>query len=176
MTDQFVAEIRIFPFNFAPKGWALCNGQLLPISQNTALFSLLGNDLRRRRAGPPSRLPDLQGRAPMHPGQGPGLSPVRPRRDRRLRDGHAPPVRDPGAHPRPQGQPADRRYAGARRQRGVARPGTINAFQTATASNLAPMASESLPAAGGGQPHNNLQPYLTVHFCIALQGIFPPRS
>src|SRR5690349_6128432 len=73
MSDPFVAEIRIFPFNFAPKGWAFCNGQLMPISQNTALFSLLGTtyggDGKSTFA-----LPDLQGSAPMHPGQGPGLS------------------------------------------------------------------------------------------------------
>jgi microcystin-dependent protein len=73
MADPFVAEIRIFPFNFAPKGWAWCDGQLLPLSQNTALFSLLGTtyggDGKSNFA-----LPDLQGRAPMHPGQGPGLS------------------------------------------------------------------------------------------------------
>src|SRR5919206_1923937 len=73
MSDQFVAEIRIFPFNFPPSGWAFCDGQLLPISQNTALFSLLGTtyggDGKSTFA-----LPDLQGRAPMHPGQGPGLS------------------------------------------------------------------------------------------------------
>src|SRR5688500_1476164 len=73
MADPFVAEIRIFPFNFAPKGWAWCNGQLMPISQNTALFSLLGTvyggDGKSNFA-----LPDLEGRAPMHPGQGPGLS------------------------------------------------------------------------------------------------------
>src|SRR6476659_1090777 len=73
MADPFVAEIRIFPFNFAPKGWAFCDGQLLPLSQNTALFSLLGTtyggDGKSTFA-----LPDLQGSAPMHPGQGPGLS------------------------------------------------------------------------------------------------------
>ena len=73
MADPFVAEIRIFPFNFAPKGWALCNGQILPLSQNTALFSLLGTtyggDGKSNFA-----LPNLQGSAPMHPGQGPGLS------------------------------------------------------------------------------------------------------
>ena len=85
MADPFVAEIRIFPFNFAPKGWACCDGQLLPISQNTALFSLLGTtyggDGKSTFA-----LPDLAGRAPMHPGQGPGPEPARPRRDRRHRD------------------------------------------------------------------------------------------
>ena len=78
MTDPFLAEIRIVGFNFAPSGWATCNGQLIPISQNTALFSLLGTtyggDGRTTFA-----LPNLTGSAPMHPGQGPGLSPARPR-------------------------------------------------------------------------------------------------
>src|SRR4029450_7544345 len=73
MADPFVAEIRIFPFNFAPKGWAWCNGQLLPLSQNTALFSLLGTTYGGDRKST-FALPDLEGRAPMHPGQGPGLS------------------------------------------------------------------------------------------------------
>src|SRR5918993_921019 len=73
MADPFVAEIRIFPFNFAPKGWAWCNGQLLPLSQNTALFSLLGTTYGGNGKSN-FALPDLQGRAPMHPGQGPGLS------------------------------------------------------------------------------------------------------
>ena len=84
MADPFVAEIRIFPFNFAPKGWAWCDGQLLPLSQNTALFSLLGTtyggDGKSNFA-----LPDLQGRAPMHPGPGPGSVAARSRRDRRHR-------------------------------------------------------------------------------------------
>src|SRR6478672_10756894 len=73
MADPFVAEIRIFPFNFAPKGWAFCDGQLLPLSQNTALFSLLGTTYGGNGKSN-FALPDLQGRAPMHPGQGPGLS------------------------------------------------------------------------------------------------------
>lgn len=73
MADPFVAEIRIFPFNFAPKGWAFCDGQLMPISQNTALFSLLGTT-SAAMASLRSHCPNLQGNAPMHPGQGPGLS------------------------------------------------------------------------------------------------------
>src|SRR5688500_9691682 len=73
MADPFVAEIRIFPFNFAPKGWAWCDGQLMPLSQNTALFSLLGTTYGGNGKSN-FALPDLQGRAPMHPGQGPGLS------------------------------------------------------------------------------------------------------
>ena len=73
MADPFVAEIRIYPFNFAPRGWAFCDGQLLPLSQNTALFSLLGTTYGGNGKSN-FALPDLQGRAPMHPGQGPGLS------------------------------------------------------------------------------------------------------
>ena len=96
--DPFVAEIRIFPFNFAPKGWAWCDGQLLPLSQNTALFSLLGTtyggDGKSNFA-----LPDLQGSAPMHPGPGPGPVAARPRRDRRLGDGDPAGVGDPVAQP-----------------------------------------------------------------------------
>ena len=175
MADPFVAEVRIFPFNFPPKGWAFCNGQLLPISQNTALFSLLGTtyggDGKSTFA-----LPDLQGSAPMHPGQGPGLSlhdlgetggsetvtllqseiPV-----------HTHILRantNMGDTPAPAGNAA------------LARPGTINVYQTNTSSNLSPMAPEALAPAGGGLPHNNMMPYLALNFCIALQGVFPPRG
>jgi len=175
MADPFVAEIRIFPFNFAPKGWAWCDGQLLPLSQNTALFSLLGTtyggDGKSTFA-----LPDLQGRAAMHPGQGPGLS---------LHD-----LGETGGSETvtllESEIPAHSHALGANALTGdtpspaanatLARPGTINAFQTNSASGLAPMAPEALPPAGGDQPHNNLQPYLTFHFCIALQGVFPPRT
>lgn len=172
MADPFVAEIRIFPFNFAPTGWAFCNGQLLPISQNTALFSLLGTtyggDGKSTFA-----LPDLQGSAPMHPGQGPGLSlydlgqsggtefvtlldaemPV-----------HGHPLRasnSPGDTPIPTNNTLAR---------------FANAYQQDSVNNLTQMAPESLAIAGGSLPHNNLQPYLTLNFCIALQGVFPPRS
>ena len=172
--DPFVAEIRIFPFNFAPKGWAWCDGQLLPISQNTALFSLLGTtyggDGKSTFA-----LPDLEGRAPMHPGQGPGLSlhdlgetggsdtvtlleSEIPAHSHQLRGNSA--VGDdpaPGAN-------------------SFARPASTTVYQTTTNANLIAMAPEALAPAGGDQPHNNLQPYLTLYFNIALQGVFPPRS
>ena len=102
MADPFVAEIRIFPFNFAPKGWAWCDGQLLPLSQNTALFSLLGTtyggDGKSNFA-----LPDLQGRAPMHPGQGPGLSLHDLGETGGQRDRDAARVRDPGSRARADG-------------------------------------------------------------------------
>jgi microcystin-dependent protein len=173
MADPFVAEIRIFPFNFAPKGWAFCDGQLLPISQNTALFSLLGTtyggDGKSTFA-----LPDLQGRAPLHPGQGPGLS---------LRDlgeqggsetvtllesempNHSHGLRADTV------DPADTNVPGPAASYGFSTGGTL--YQ---ASSNATLADSALTPTGGDQPHNNLQPYLTLYFNIALQGVFPPRT
>jgi microcystin-dependent protein len=172
MADQFVAEIRIFPFNFAPTGWALCDGQLLPISQNTALFSLLGTTYGGNGTSN-FALPDLRGNAPMHPGQGPGLS---------VRDlgetGGSPTVTllesEIPAHSHAvnaSSGPASLQAPGADRVLGRA---NTNVYLD-TPANLVQMAPESLAPAGGGQPHNNMQPYLTLNFCIALQGIFPSR-
>jgi microcystin-dependent protein len=172
MADPFVAEIRIFPFNFAPRGWAWCDGQLLPLSQNTALFSLLGTTYGGNGKSN-FALPNLQGRAPMHPGQGPGLS---------LHDlgetggqetvslleseipAHAHQLRAalvPADSPNPTGA-------------FTAAPASDNLY--GAVANVVSMAPESLAPAGGDQPHNNLQPYLTFYFCIALQGVFPPRG
>jgi microcystin-dependent protein len=175
MADPFVAEVRILPTNFAPTGWAFCDGQLLPISQNTALFSLLGTtyggDGKTTFA-----LPDLQGQAPMHPGQGPGLS----NHDLGETGGaqtttlpesevpaHAHAIRADAADPADVQAPSGAVVL-ARSQGG-------SAYQTDTASLVA-MAPASVATTGGGQPHNNMQPYLTLSFCIALQGVFPPRS
>ncbi len=180
MSDPFVAEIRIFPFNFAPKGWATCDGQLLPLSQNTALFSLLGTtyggDGRSTFA-----LPNLQGCAPMQPGQGPGLS----MRDLGETSGtdnvtlltseiplhtHTAQVNNATATlAAPAGNvPARIAFStGTQSGSGVAYSATAPTVQ---------MAPQALSPAGGDQPHNNLQPYLTLTFCIAMQGIFPPRS
>jgi microcystin-dependent protein len=174
MADPFVAEIRIFPFNFAPKGWAWCDGQLLPLSQNTALFSLLGTTYGGNGKSN-FALPDLQGRAPMHPGQGPGLS---------LHDlgetGGSETVTllesEIPAHShtlRGNNTLGDTPIATGNT---LARFGTLNVYQQTVNANLTPMAAESLPPAGGDQPHNNLQPYLTFYFAIALQGVFPPRG
>lgn len=171
--DPFVAEIRIFPFNFAPQGWAWCDGQLLPLSQNTALFSLLGTTYGGNGKSN-FALPDLQGRVPMHPGQGPGLS---------LHDlgetggsetvslleseipSHAHTLRvwqsDPADHFDPAGRTLCR---------------SNNGLAWGPASSLAALSDNTLAPAGGDQPHNNLQPYLTFYFCIALQGVFPPRG
>ena len=172
--DPFVAEVRIFPFNFAPKGWAFCDGQLLPISQNTALFSLLGTtyggDGKSTFA-----LPNLQGSAPMQPGQGPGLS-----------------LHDLGEMAGSETvslleseMPAHSHSMGAQNVAlgGVAtpagntlnRPASGNLFTT-TLSPTVQMSDQMLAPNGGNQPHNNMQPYLTLNFNIALQGVFPPRS
>ena len=176
MADPFVAEIRIFPFNFAPKGWAWCNGQLLPISQNTALFSLLGTtyggDGKSTFA-----LPNLEGSAPMHPGQGPGLS---------LHDlgetGGSETVTlllsEIPLHPHTlmcQSQdPADQPAPSPLRTFAPSQNAT--AYGPSNGSPIVQMAPLALTLAGGDLPHNNMQPYLTFYFCIALQGVFPPRT
>ena len=174
MADPFVAEIRIFPFNFAPRGWAWCDGQLLPLSQNTALFSLLGTTYGGTGKSN-FALPDLQGRAPMHPGQGPGLS---------LHDlgetGGSETVTllesEIPAHSHAlmcQGAPGD---SATPVGNAYARVIGATPYLPPAGAPLVSMAPEALAPAGGDQPHNNLQPFLTFYFCIALQGVFPPRG
>lgn len=170
MADPFVAEIRIFPFNFAPKGWAWCDGQLLPLSQNTALFSLLGTTYGGNGKSN-FALPDLQGRAPMQPGQGPGLS---------LHDLGESAGQEtvslleseiPSHNHTLRADEDDGQFFTAA---GML-PGAGNQMYSTTAPNTQ-LAGESLAPAGGDQPHNNMMPYLTFYFCIALQGVFPPRG
>jgi microcystin-dependent protein len=173
MADPFVAEIRIFPFNFAPKGWAWCDGQLLPLSQNTALFSLLGTtyggDGKSNFA-----LPDLQGSAPLHAGQGSGLSLY----DLGQQGGSDTVSLLESEIPSHTHQlmassdPADLNQPSAARS--LARSG--NGFAYIPGAPNATLAPEALAPAGGDQPHNNLMPYLTFYFNIALQGVFPPRT
>ena len=173
MADPFVAEIRIFPFNFAPKGWAWCDGQLLPLSQNTALFSLLGTtyggDGKSNFA-----LPDLQGSSPMHPGQGPGLSlhdlgetggtdTVTLLQSEMPSHSHA----MMGAA----NDPALAKLISNQASFSLSQGGGI--YQDTQNAQLAP---EAITPTGGDQPHNNMMPYLTLFFCIALQGVFPPRT
>jgi microcystin-dependent protein len=175
MADPFVAEIRIFPFNFAPKGWAWCDGQLLPLSQNTALFSLLGTTYGGNGKSN-FALPDMQGRAPMHPGQGPGLAlhdlgeisgsetvtlleSEIPNHSHTLRGS----VEDATQGTLSNGVTLSTSTGGAM-------------YQSTTNTNLVTMSPQALSPAGGGLPHNNMQPYLTMYFCIAMQGVFPPRG
>ncbi len=174
MADPFVAEIRIFPFNFAPKGWAWCDGQLLPLSQNTALFSLLGTTYGGNGKSN-FALPDLQGRAPMHPGQGPGLS---------LHDlgevGGSETVtllesEIPGHSHGLRGSIENAEQGSLTQGVTLSRTRNGSLYQTG-AGNQVQMNAGMLAPTGGGAPHNNMQPYLTFYFCIALQGVFPPRG
>jgi microcystin-dependent protein len=172
MADPFVAEIRPFAFNFAPTGWAQCDGQLLPISQNTALFSLLGTfyggDGKSTFA-----LPNLQGSAPMNQGQSSGTS------DRTIGEASGSPSvtliqSEMPAHTHglnaveataTERQPPNQMFAVGE---------AISAYHTGQPNTT--MNQNMLAPMGGSLPHNNMQPSLAVNFCIALQGIFPPRG
>jgi microcystin-dependent protein len=170
--DPFVAEIRIFPFNFVPRGWAWCDGQILPLSQNTALFSLLGTtyggDGKSNFA-----LPDLQGRTPMHPSQGPGLS---------LHDlgetGGSETVTllesEIPAHNHNLNAANLNSQSTVPSANSLGRGNPVKVYSTGT-PNI-DMSNNSLAPSGGDLPHNNMMPYLTMYFCIALQGVFPPRT
>jgi microcystin-dependent protein len=170
MADPFVAEIRIFPFNFAPKGWAFCDGQILPISQNTALFSLLGT-IYGGDGKSTFALPNMQGNAPMYWGQGQGLS---------LYDigeeGGVPAVTLLGTET-PQhthnitAQTIDQ--GDTRIPSPAVNLGNTQMYFNSTNATMDPTATTLY---GNSQPHNNLQPYLTLNFNIALQGVYPPRS
>jgi microcystin-dependent protein len=173
MADPFVAEIRVVGFNFAPLGWATCDGQLMPLSQNPALFSLLGTtyggDGKSTFA-----LPDLQGRAPMHPGQGAGLS---------LRDlgeeGGTETVtllqNEMPAHTHAlsaNALPASASLAAP--TQGLGRSVGGSAYKASPPATAA-MSPQAVGLTGGDSPHNNLMPYLTLNYIIALQGVFPAR-
>jgi microcystin-dependent protein len=174
MADPFLSEIRIFSFNFAPKGWALCNGQLLPINQNQALFSLLGTtfggDGRVNFA-----LPDLQARVPIHSGSGHTLG------ERGGEQAHTLSIAELPTHVHSfnansavvsatananQGSPAGNYWAN----------NGLTVFSTPDQNNpinTAAMSPQTVSNIGGSQAHLNMQPFLVLNFCIALQGIFP---
>lgn len=174
MSSPFVAEIRIFACNFAPTGWAQCNGQILPISQNTALFSLLGTTYGGNGQST-FALPNMQANAPMHPGQGPGLS---------LHD-----LGEMGGSEfvtlLESEIPAHTHSMNASTQDGGDSHPQNNLLAQGIgigqyiASNTGPFVNlnpSAMPPAGGSLPHNNMMPYLVLNFCIALQGVFPPRT
>jgi microcystin-dependent protein len=175
MADPFVAEIRIFPFNFPPTGWAFCNGQLLPISQNTALFSLVGTfyggDGKSTFA-----LPNLQGSVPLDQGQGPGLSPyfigqTGGSQFVTLINSEMP-FHTHNMMATVEDGTQQTLTAGITLATSI--NGTV--YQTDTSTNLVTMAPQTISIAGGSLPHNNMMPYLTLNFCIALQGVFPARN
>ncbi len=181
MSDPFIAEIRIFAGNFAPRGWAFCDGQFLPIAQNTALFSLIGTiyggDGRTTLA-----LPDLMDRAPMHPGSGPGLShrqlgqPVGvpyvalteaqiPSHTHRFYASD-----DIGTTGEPQNNLSLATTSGG--------PPLYYGDDTTTdlPSNAVNLESSAVSVSGGGIAHDNMQPFLALTYIIALAGTYPPRS
>ena len=165
MADPFLSEIRIMSFNFAPKGWAFCNGQLLPINQNQALFSLLGTTYGgdgRVNFG----LPNLQGRVPIHMGDQFTLG------QRGGEEAHSLSAGEMPAHSHP---------ASGSANNGDSVLPTGNVLACAAGlygppGNAVALSPTSITSAGGSQPHTNMQPYLTLSFCIALQGIFPSQN
>ena len=174
MSDPFVAEIRIFGFNFAPTGWALCNGQILPISQNTALFSLLGTTYGGNGQST-FALPNIQESAVIQPGQGPGLS---------LYDLGQTSGSDtvtlleseiPAHNHNVQGFPNPGNVNTGDPTLSLARSKGGSAYK-APPQTVVAMNFQDIAITGGSLPHNNMMPYLTLNFCIALQGIFPPRT
>ena len=176
--DPFVAEIRIFPFYFAPKGWALCNGQLLPISQNTALFSLLGTfyggDGKSNFA-----LPNLQGAAPMHQSSGSSAPPMQAfLGETGGSDTVTLITSEMPAHTHNVSAEQNHRNAIQTSPAGAipANPSPVTAFSDITPPTLGSMNPGMVSIFGNSNPHNNLMPYLVLNFCIALQGVYPPRS
>lgn len=174
MSEPFIAEIRIFAGSFAPRGWAFCNGQLLPIAENTALFSLIGTTYGGDGQSTMA-LPNLQGRAPMHPGRGPGLT------ERRLGQR----IGTETVTLTESQLPNHRHSLRATTERGdesvpstdtsIAQTFPIT-FYSNDSTDLAPMAYETLENAGGTWSHGNMQPYLGLSFIIALYGLYPSRS
>lgn len=170
MSEPFVAEIRIFAGNFAPRNWAFCDGQLLPIAQNTALFSLVGTIYGgdgRSTMG----LPNLQGRAPMHPGRGPGLT------DRRLGEKVGVNTVTLSAAQLPSHSHNLMSFNSTSTDTPSSAVGLGNApiYGAGTGTKVS-LASNAVQASGGGQAHNNIQPFLAMNFIIALQGLYPSRS
>jgi microcystin-dependent protein len=175
MADPFVAEIRIFPFNFAPTGWAFCNGQLLPISQNTALFSLLGT-MYGGDGKSTFALPNLQGNVPLGVGQGSGLSDYFEGQEAGTPTVTLIQSEMPFHTHNLMATVEDGTQGSLTEGITVASSPGGQLYQNNTSGNLVMMNPIALAPAGGSMPHNNMMPYLTLNMCIAMQGVFPPRG
>ncbi len=173
MAEPFVGEIRMFPYQFAPRNWAYCDGEILPIAQNQLLFAVISNlyggDGRNTMA-----VPDLRGRSPMHSGRGPGLS----YHQLSEQSGVS------GIVLEQLNLPSHNHTATVVNQAGEQTKATNNFIANApgvreykeSPASLAPLNTSALSDTGGNQAHENRQPYLAVPFCIALEGLYPPRS
>ncbi|RBP48755.1 phage tail protein [Arenicella xantha] len=172
MSEPFLAEVRIVGFNFAPRGWAFCDGQILPINQNQSLYSLLGTtyggDGRTSFA-----LPDLRGRAPMHVGSSDGGE-EHPEGQKSGEETHTLSAAEMPQHTHAQKASATNADTSTPTGHLLARE-VSNPYSAATTSKE-PFAAGTIANTGGGQAHNNMQPYLALNFCIALRGLFPSRN
>jgi microcystin-dependent protein len=180
-SDAFLGEIRMFPFGFAPTGWAVCAGQLLPLSQNTALFSVIGT-IYGGNGTSNFALPDLQGIAPMHAGQGTGLS------ERSIGEYLGEPsvtltTKQLPAHDHAAiayedlattADPTDSYYMQGNYDDGMGHAGGVQLYITSAPDTK--LAAAALLSVGSSSPHNNMMPSLAVNFCIAVQGIFPSHG
>jgi len=183
MANKFLGEIKMMSFNFAPQGWAKCNGQFLPIAQNQALFSLLGTTYGGN-GQTTFALPNLQGLVPIHAGNGHTLG------ERAGQESHTITISEMAAHIHPMSAKAADSLNGAagrlptaagtkalaqgHASQGVNSPVPVSIYGTGAASTT--LAPATIGNTGGSQPHANQQPFLTLNFCIALQGIFPTQN
>ena len=165
MAEPFLSEIRLVSFGFAPRGWALCNGQLLPINQNQALFSLLGTTFGGN-GQTNFALPDLRGRTPIHTGNGYTLG------ERGGEQAHTLSISELPAHTH--GAQGSTNNGDTVSPIGGVLGGVSNMYSPA--ANLTALNPATVANVGGSQAHLNMQPFLTLSFCIALQGIFPSQN
>ncbi|WP_083100013.1 phage tail protein [Pseudophaeobacter leonis] len=177
MSEPFIAEIRIFAGNFAPRSWAFCDGQLLPIAQNTALFSLIGTTYGGDGVTT-TALPDLQDRSPMHPGRGPGLTARRLGQATGAAEVTLNETQIPNhSHTARASTNSGTSGLAPDTTTSLAKNGFLDKlYKTGTTDPLVDMSPGIVVTTGGSQPHINLQPFLAMNFIIALQGLYPSRS
>lgn len=173
MSEPFLAEVRIVGFNFAPRGWAFCDGQILPINQNQSLYSLLGTtyggDGRTSFA-----LPEFRGRTPIHKGRSNG-GPVHALGQKSGEETHTLAVSEMPQHTHMLSASSSNASSEDPTNQSWAKS-TERIYAASTAASATAMSSSLIANSGGGQAHENMQPYLAMNFCIALQGLFPSRN